>query len=103
MTLTVKDLAAIAAVFGLHPADLIERAKAAVENGEEPARLRSEPRGDRGARLARPDHPGAGGARDPLTAGRDPALSEAACTNSGASTSRLSSRADAGNGGAGRP
>ena len=38
VTLTVKDLAAIAAVFGLHPADLIARAKAAVD-GEDAARV----------------------------------------------------------------
>jgi len=38
VTLTVKDLAAIAAVFGLHPADLIERAKA-VADGEDAGRV----------------------------------------------------------------
>jgi hypothetical protein len=38
VTLTVKDLAAIAAVFGLHPADLIERAKSAAD-GEDAARV----------------------------------------------------------------
>lgn len=31
VTLTVKDLAAIAAVFGLHPAELIERATSAAD------------------------------------------------------------------------